>query len=308
MLSRRNFRIKILQVLYASSMAPETSPEAIVQLFERTCQRSYKLLLYTLHLLISVTHFAVKDEQQRKARLLASEDDALFKPILFLNPLTQSIVENKYFAAEIKTQKIPEPKDLDIPKKIYYDFSKTDEYIAYWKDNQDHKEVLLALLKFCMNHPLFQELLDDYNPAWTDDKSLILGSMKKIIKALPSLDLFFEEYKVDKEIVDDFSQNMLLPVWTNSAELNEIIKPTLKNWDLNRIALIDLILLKMAVCEFMNFDTVPTKVTLNEFVEIAKQYSTDKSKEFINGILDSLMKEMLAKGKILKTGRGLNNE
>jgi N utilization substance protein B len=83
------------------------------------------------------------------------------------------------------------------------------------------------------------------------------------------------------------------------------IEPTLKNWDAERVAILDMVMLKMALCELLHFPTIPTKVTLNEYVEISKLYSTDKSKEFINGILDRLMKELLEKGRIVKEGRGL---
>ena len=84
-----------------------------------------------------------------------------------------------------------------------------------------------------------------------------------------------------------------------------IIEPSLKNWDADRVAVIDMIILKMALVELMSFPTIPTKVTLNEFVEIAKKYSTEKSKDFINGILDRLMKQLEKEGKIKKEGRGL---
>ena len=83
------------------------------------------------------------------------------------------------------------------------------------------------------------------------------------------------------------------------------IEPTLKNWDADRVAILDMVMLKMALCELLHFPTIPTKVTLNEFVEISKSYSTDKSKEFINGILDHLMKDLLENGRIVKEGRGL---
>ena len=100
---------------------------------------------------------------------------------------------------------------------------------------------------------------------------------------------------------------MIRKVHENDEEYLEVIEPNLKNWDADRVAALDMILLKMAICELMIFPTIPTKVTLNEFVEIAKVYSTDKSKDFINGILDRMMKKLEKDGKINKQGRGLNN-
>lgn len=305
MLSRRNIRIKVLQSLYAASMAPDTSPEQLYQDYTQSCQKSYKLLLFTLSSFIRLTSFALKEEGTRSAKLLSTEDDSLYTPILYTNPLTQSLVRNKFLQTEISQQKVGEIKDEDILRQVYGEFSKSEDYLAYWKDNKDHMAILLKFLKASIANPLFEELLDDYSPAWIDDKSLIIGTLKKIIKALPLDDPFYEEYRPDKDLIEEFGRNMLLRVWNRNDDLTESIGPTLKNWDVNRVATLDMIMLKMAVCELMYFPTIPPKVTLNEFVEIAKIYSTDKSKEFVNGILDRLMKDLVEAGKINKLGRGL---
>ena len=125
------------------------------------------------------------------------------------------------------------------------------------------------------------------------------------MKALPVEDDFCSHYLPDDETVKGFGEELLRKVFHEDRELLEIIEPTLKNWDADRVATIDMILLKMALCELMIFPTIPTKVTLNEFVEISKRYSTEKSKDFINGILDRLMKQLNKDGKIKKEGRGL---
>lgn len=129
--------------------------------------------------------------------------------------------------------------------------------------------------------------------------------MKKTIKALPVDGTFYQEYEPADETVKEFGEVLLKKVCEEDGDLSEIIEPMLKNWDAERVAVIDMILLKMAVCELVSFPTIPTKVTLNEFVEISKLYSTDKSKDFINGILDRLMKKLDKDGKIVKEGRGL---
>ena len=129
--------------------------------------------------------------------------------------------------------------------------------------------------------------------------------MKKTIKALPSPTDFYENYRPPKETTEEFGEMLLQGFIETDEELLQLIEPTLKNWDADRVALIDMILLKMALTELMNFPTIPSKVTLNEFVEISKLYSTEKSKDFINGILDRLMKKLNKEGKIKKEGRGL---
>ena len=305
MLSRRNIRIKVLQSLYAATLSNTTQPEVILQEYKETCQRTYTLLLFALQNFLKVASFAIKDEELRAGKLLANDEDRQFSGMLFSNPLTQSFVQNKTLQKECSRLDCDTLPDEDVLKKIYSEFAKEKEYQAYWQDHGDHLAILLSLLKYCVNNELFQEVMEDFAPSWVDDKSLILGTLKKVLKAAPTAEDFFMEYRPDADLIDEFGQNMLLAVWEKDAELTESIRPTLRNWDANRVATLDMLILKMAVCELLNFPTIPTKVTLNEFVEIAKQYSTDKSKEFINGVLDRLMKDFQTSGKIKKSGRGL---
>ncbi len=305
MLSRRNIRIKVLQSLYAATMSPDISGDLLLQGYKQTCIRTYKLLHFALDHFIMLTSFALKEAELRSGKLLSTDEDKAFTDILYTNELVQSLVENKYWKTEKDRLDISPVTEEDILRNIYTEFSKTEDYQTYWKETRDHGDILLKLLRFMVSHPLFEEIMEDHHAAWVDDKSLILGSLKKIIKVLPQREDFYSEYTLDQTLIDEFGRNMLLGVWNNDDELTESISPTLKNWDIKRVATLDLLILKMAVCEFLYFPTIPTKVTLNEFVEIAKQYSTDKSKDFINGILDRLMKELTENGKIKKTGRGL---
>jgi transcription antitermination protein NusB len=305
MLSRRNIRIKVLQALYAATITQDTPPDVLFEQYLQSCQRSFRLLLFALNNIIRTAAYALREEEIRRTKLLVTDEDKAYTGILYSNALTQSLVTNKFFLRELQARKADEVKDEDILRKVYSDLSKTEEYLAYWKDPQDHMEALLRLLKFCIAHPLFEELLDDFSPAWSDDKSLVLGTLKKIIKALPLNGPFYEDYEPDQQLVEEFGRNMLLNVWKRNEELTRNIAPTLRNWDVNRVAAIDMLLIKMAVCEFIYFPTIPVKVTINEFVEISKLYSTDKSKEFINGVLDRLMRDLQEAGKINKEGRGL---
>jgi len=124
-------------------------------------------------------------------------------------------------------------------------------------------------------------------------------------KALPLKEATYRQFKPNHETTQEFGHKLLKLVLDQDKALLGIIEPNLKNWDADRVAIIDMILLKMAIGELMNFPSIPTKVTLNEYVEIAKLYSTDKSKDFINGILDRLMKKLESDGQINKSGRGL---
>ena len=132
--------------------------------------------------------------------------------------------------------------------------------------------------------------------------------MKKTLKELPEVEAtHFKAYYPDDETCKEFGEVLLTDTHKKDEELLKVIKPALENWDHERLAVIDMILLKMALVEFLECVTIPTKVTLNEYVEVSKMYSTPKSKDFINGILDKLLKDLEEEGKINKEGRGLVN-
>ncbi|MEZ4978706.1 MAG: transcription antitermination factor NusB, partial [Chitinophagales bacterium] len=144
-----------------------------------------------------------------------------------------------------------------------------------------------------------------------DDHFICLHSIQKILKdnADQSAEDFVKAILLLEDDSEDveFSKDLLSNCLDKDEELDEIIKPKLKNWDLDRIALMDIVLIKQAIAEFLYFPYVPLKVSMNEYIDISKEYSTEKSKDFINGILDKVMKDLSDKGKIKKLGRGLIN-
>ena len=136
---------------------------------------------------------------------------------------------------------------------------------------------------------------------------MVIGALKKYLKAQPQENGFFETFYPDDETTKEFGEMLLKETCGNDSSLQEDITPVIKNWDQERVAVLDMILLKMAVTEMIQCKTIPEKVTINEYVEISKKYSTPKSKEFINGVLDKMYKDLEDAGKISKEGRGLTN-
>lgn len=309
MLSRRNVRIKVMQILYSMNRDKKLKANDALARYHQSVSRSYELYLFSLWQLLKIAEFAQKDEERRKAKLLPTEFDKMFTAKLWTNPLVQSIHSNRAFTALVKKHQLDTRIDNDSTRLVYIDFSKSDTYKKYLAKRKtslhDHKTILLDLYKHCLNNELFDEIMDDNYSSWIDDKSLIVGTMKKTIKALPAKDSFHEKYRPTPETTVEFGEELFQKVADRDLELLGYIEPSLKNWDAERVAIVDMILLKMALTELMIFPTIPTKVTLNEFVEISKLYSTDKSKDFINGILDRLMKKLEKDGKIAKEGRGL---
>lgn len=309
MLSRRNVRIKVMQVLYAMSRDEDLSIEACLTQYRQSVNRSFELYLFNLWQLLQAALYAREDLARRRAKHLPSDEDKRFTAKLCDNPLTRSLLDNTELLKYVKAYHVDEKMDEDIARTLYVDFAKTDDYPAYLtqqeSNGEDHTHALLQLYKTCVNNEVFNDRIEDFFPTWTDDKSLVVGSIKKTLKALPAPDDFLHEYIPPRETTQEFGETLLKEVHLQEKELMELIEPALKNWDAERVAIIDMILIKMALVELMSFPTIPTKVTINEFVEISKMYSTDKSKDFINGILDRLMKKLQKEGKIQKEGRGL---
>lgn len=308
MVSRRSVRVKVMQLLYSLSRDTQLSKADLLRRYDEGIEESFELLLFTLYIFINTTYQSVEDEKTKRAKYLPSEDDQAFSARIYNNPLIQCLADNDALQGEFTRYKFRQRTDEDFFKKLYSEFAKNEEYTKYATaeaSRKEHLNMLLELFRFLRKNDFFNEVVEDHYSNWPDDKSLVIGSMKKIIKALPSEGRFFEEHFPDEETAQDFGHVLLERVTDNEPYLLSLIEPTLKNWDADRLAIIDMILLKMGLAEFLFFPTIPTKVTLNEYVEVSKLYSTPKSKDFINGILDKLMKTLEAEGKIKKEGRGL---
>jgi N utilization substance protein B len=240
---------------------------------------------------------------------LPSDYDKAFTNKLHSNPIIQDIVNNPILQKKFVTLNFEPMVNNDYTQKIYIEFSKTEHYRDYILESEksnNHIELLLELYRFCRQNEYFNETLEDAYYNWADDKSLVIGAVKKYFKLLPNdNNRLFSDFLPEDETVKEFGFTLLKKSISNKEEMMKIIIPVLENWDHERLAIVDTILLRLALCELLDFPTIPSKVTLNEYVELAKNYSTDKSNEFINGILDKLMKNLDAEGKLLKEGRGL---
>ena len=309
MLSRRNVLIKVMQLLYSLSSDEKLTPSVLTQLYKRGVDKSFELLLFTLYLLMRISRIALEEEEKRKKKLLPKEEDRKFTPKLYENELIASLEASDILSKTIDKKGFSTKVDADVLREIYRKFSKTEEYRNYLNSKSDtkaHMKALLDLFRFLRNNDIFTELLEDHYSNFEDEKSLIVGAVKRVLKELPDSegDVLSSHYP-DDETWKEFGLNLLELTVEKDHEITELINPVLENWDAERLATLDMILLKMALCEMLHFPSIPTKVTINEYLEVAKNYSTAKSKDFINGILDKLLTNLTASGKIVKKGRGL---
>ena len=277
--------------------------------YRSSISQTFDLYLFNLLLLMRTATYARIDAKRKKSKHIPTAEDLEFTPKLADNASISSLLENQGIHRLFKRADLEDKFDKDHIRKFYAAFADTPEYKTYLKDSvsssDKDKEILLLLYRNCLQNEVFTELISDNFALWIDDRSLAVGAIKKTIKALPATEDFYTIFKPDEETVDEFGKELLVQCVQQEKDLLAIITPALKNWDADRIAVIDLILIKMALIEFTTFSSIPTKVTLNEYVDLAKIYSTDKSKDFINGILDRLVKQLQEEGKIQKKGRGL---
>lgn len=312
MVSRRSIRIKVMQLLYSLDRDPEAGPKEILNRYDRSVDLAYESLLFNLYLFIQILHQSVVDKDTRQGKLRPGPDDLIWNAKLYENELVQSLVQNKALRTYCDKRSFSARLDQDLLLKMYNTFSKSPEYRTYVMgevDTAGHREYLLDIYRDLRKNDIYEEIVDDQYSFWQEDKSLVVGALKKIIKQLPDPnERFFDEYLPDKDTVTDFGRRLIEVTMEQADELEKLIEPTLKNWDMERLAVLDVIIIKMALVEFLYFPTIPTKVTLDEYVDISKEYSTPKSKDFVNGILDKLMKTLLEEGKIKKEGRGLLEE
>jgi len=263
-----------MQLLFALSRDEQLTSRDLKNRYREGVSSSYELLLFTLSAFVSITKVSQEDKKNRKSKHLPTEEDKLFSDKLYTNEVVQALVNTKVLSKTAEKKNFDQLISVDFAKKVYFDFAKSEAYKAYASADSDlaqTREVLLELFRLCRKDDFFNETMEDHYPSWVDDKSLVVGSIKKIIKAFPEAPAnYFNTLVPDSETVDEFGATLLSDCLKKDKELKSLIEPVINNWDTDRIAVVDMILMKMAVTEMLGFPTIPTKVTLNEYVEIAK--------------------------------------
>jgi N utilization substance protein B len=311
MINRRHIRVKVMQSVYAMIKSYDDDVLKEEKFIKHSIKRMFDLYVLLLDLLVEVQKLAVEKQEISKKKYLATKED--------LSP-NRKFVENKLI------KKIAESSSLTLYKESQNldNWSKDDEYI----------KIIWDLLQ---NSDLFSEYLNSSEDSFNSDKDFVVAFFKEIIAPNVKLADYFEGENItwvddipfvntwvvrslskqkssnafklgslyknqdDQDFVSDLFKKVIL----NHHSFENDIKIHTPNWETDRIADMDMILIKMGVCEFLNFPFIPTKVSINEYIEIAKDYSSDKSGYFVNGVLDKLSREFLKDKKIVKVGRGL---
>ncbi len=313
MLNRRHIRVKVMQTMYAfkGSESDDFAKDQKFLLF--SIDNMYNLYLLLMSLLIEVQKRAESDLQKKRNKHLATKEDKDPNKKFVNNQILRLLRENTQLKAQFEEKKITNWElDDEYVDIIFKDIISSDLYTDYMKtrvsDFKEDKDFIVDVFKdiIAPNDKLY-DYMEDKNLTWLDDLPTVNTTILKLlrkVKASTSENYFIPKlYKDvdDKQFAIDLFKKTLL----NRTAINEEIDKRTKNWDSDRIANVDYVLLQMAICELKNFPSIPVKVTINEYLEISKEYSTPKSSIFINGILDKLVKEYEAEGTLNKVGRGL---
>jgi N utilization substance protein B len=302
MISRRNIRVKVMQCLYAAeSESGALSPEKNNALLRKYLDQTGDLFTFLIYLLTEVARYAEVDARNRAAKHLPSAADLNVNTKLAGNNLLWKILEAKGFQATVKDHKLDLLLEEELVRKIYLQLADTELYNQYihaeGRDDRSEKEMLSFIFTdLIMANDEVTDYLEDHFVHWDDDAEMIYQMVLNFL-GKPSSGEFQQIAGPEKT---QYALTLLKTVTEKKELCMNLIKPKLKNWDPERIAVLDMIMIRMGVCELLFFETIPTKVTINEYIDIAKSYSTQQSGQFVNGILDSIHKDLVAEGKLKK--------
>lgn len=314
MLSRRQVRIKVLQALYACQQSEKFEFHLGEKELLLSIDRFFDLFYYQTSLLPEITAVAYRQIEENKLKRVPTPEDVNPNMKFVDNRLIAALEKNPSLNTILQRRKTGWNNDSEIPRRIYRKFRSSAVFNAYMNDTTDSfekdKAVILKLLKkFVYTHRPLIDWYEEKSIYWINDYDAVTFILMKIIQGLTSENAasyrFIDNTNTDLQEEIFFANNLYSKTIDKLSDYNELISQYTRNWEIERVALMDNLIMKMAVCEILEFPSVPVKVTLNEYIEIAKIYSTPKSSLFINGILDKIVEDFKKSGKIKKIGRGL---
>jgi len=314
MLNRRHIREKVMKALYAFFQSDSKIVASGEKELFHSIDKVYEVYLYYLTILPEIKDFAHNLNEERKLKRLPTDEDLNPKLNFVNNSIIQKIEENQELFRNTEKLKINWNSEGDLIKKLYYQIMEMPLFRAYLDSNagfKEDKEILFEIYEnIIFPSESIRQVFEERSLYWMDDIEVMQAGILKTIKGVkeaapgePSFKLqpLHKEAEEDREFAGKLFRQTIL----NSAEYEVEISKRAQNWEIERVAKMDIILMKMAICELITFPSIPVKVTLDEYIELSKDYSSPQSKTFINGILDKLVIDYKRENKIQKAGRGL---
>lgn len=291
-----------MQSLYTlDSLGSELKPGQAVSLLKKQIDQSRQLFIYLVYFISEVARYAEKDALKKASKHLPTQNDLNINTKIVGNELLWRILEDAGYKAAVAELKPQHLADEELLRKTYLALIESEEYKDYigvqGRDKKSEKDILQFIFTDLMlPNENFISHVEEHFINWDDDGEMMNVLIQNFLQKPNTYD--YNEM-VSKEKWD-FAKSLLETTIDKKEVSMELLKPKLKNWDAERIAALDLIIIQMGISEFLFFETIPTKVTINEYIDLAKDYSTPQSGQFINGILDNIHKELTAEGKIHK--------
>jgi len=309
MLNRRNIRAKVMQEFYSMEQSRDNNLEQGIKRLNENLENIYKLYLLLLDLLIKIKQYEEDLLERRKKKYFKTEEDLHPNTKFIENRVLNKLEKNEALQELIHAYKLDKIWENEVELVRYFlEKIKNSPYYRKYMANpsrsleEDRQFVMDIYKNLIAPDSKLHQFLEDWEINWADDVA-IANTM--VMKTLSGIDEKFGAYTPIPPLFKDegdraFGKELLLRAWQNKEKLYDLIKGKTLNWDFDRISNVDKILMTLALAEFLYFPEIPEMATINEYVEIAKEFSTPKSNTFINGILDRLYKELKEKGEIHK--------
>jgi len=314
MLNRRYLRIKAMQSVYSFFQSEDADMNLGEKDMLRSIDRTYDLYITSLIFPCEVADIASNKMEISRNKMLPTQEDLNPNLKFVNNRVIRKIRESSSIAREVNARKIGWQSDsaIEIIRKTWENIRSWDAYKEYMASGVDSWEedaefIMDIFRKHIADSDLFEQYIEEVSMHWPGDMNMAVApTVLKTIEGMTEeeevkLSPLYKDPEDDRKFVIDLYRKTII----DNDEASKIIGDKTKNWEVDRIAVMDVILMKMAIAELKNFPSIPVKVTLNEYIEISKTYSTPKSRQFINGILDKLVADFKEQGLIQKTGRGL---
>ena len=311
MINRRHIRVKVMQSVYAMIKSYDDDVLKEEKFIKHSIKRMFDLYVLLLDLLVEVQKLAVEKQEISKKKYLATKEDLSPNRKFVENKLIKKIAESSSLTLYKESQNLDNwSKDDEYIKIIWDLLQNSDLFSEYLNSSEDSfnsdKDFVVAFFKEIIAPNLkLADYFEGENITWVDDIPFVNTWVVRSLSKQKSSNAFKLSSLYKNQDDQDFVSDLFKKVILNHHSFENDIKIHTPNWETDRIADMDMILIKMGVCEFLNFPFIPTKVSINEYIEIAKDYSSEKSGYFVNGVLDKLSREFLKDKKIVKVGRGL---
>ncbi|MCK9616332.1 MAG: transcription antitermination factor NusB [Lentimicrobiaceae bacterium] len=307
-----------MQALYSFLQSENEEADNAERQLKKSIEKLYELFIFQLSICTELVDFAANRFEDAKLKFFPTADELSPNTKFIDNQFIKLLSQNIDFRRKIEYYSINWSNDIEFIRKLFQQIKESkvyQEYIA--SDNINLQEDIHFFKTIYKKHiftsEILQSICEEHSIYWVDDFDTAAVFVIKFIDSVGTafdsstlLPTLFKSDGTDEKNEDElFVKNLFRKTFVNSNRFDSLIAEALKNWELERIALMDIILIKMALCEFIDFPSIPVKVTMNEYIEIAKMYSTPRSSIFVNGILDKLVVDLKNQKKIVKIGRGL---